>query len=76
MECPEHGAMLCYGQHGDIRLYRCELGYARVKYHLSSSGEMTWNVEYEQVTHREIWLYPDGRTVEVKPHTLMRNKDG
>ncbi|GAF94022.1 unnamed protein product [marine sediment metagenome] len=25
INCPEHGAMLCYGQHGDIRIYRCEL---------------------------------------------------
>jgi len=24
IECSEHGSMLCYGQHGDIRIYRCE----------------------------------------------------
>ena len=24
IKCNEHGSMLCYGQHGDIILYRCE----------------------------------------------------
>lgn len=24
-KCYRHGAMLCYGQHGNIRIYRCEL---------------------------------------------------
>ena len=23
-KCPEHGTMLCYGQHGEIRIYRCQ----------------------------------------------------
>ena len=24
IKCPEHGAMLSYGKHGDITIYRCE----------------------------------------------------
>lgn len=27
VECYEHGEMLCYGQHGSIRIYRCERVY-------------------------------------------------
>lgn len=72
MDCPEHGAMLCYGRFGDFRLYRCERGHCKIKKTVSRKGKINKTVEYIQVTHREVWVYDDGRVVEIEPHTLMR----
>ena len=54
-ECSEHGTMLCYGQHGVIRLYRCEL---------------------IEGTHKETWIHNNGKSIDVKPHTFLKSKEG
>ena len=63
-ECPEHGAMLCFGQHGDVRLYRCELGRCDA------------NGSFISRTHREVWVMNDGRVLEVPPNSIMREHRG
>ena len=64
--------MLCYGQHGDIRLYRCELGLVvgmveveEGKYSLPD-GEG----RYKHETCCEAWV-KGGEIEWVDPHTLF-----
>lgn len=66
-KCPEHGATLCYGVDNGIRIYRCELGFAKIVTHVSEDGHKSFTFEYEAVTHREFWM-KDGVIREVTPH--------
>jgi len=80
VKCPIHGAMLCYGDFGSgaekFRLYRCELGFCRYLVSKKEDGaDGGPRVEYEQVTHLEVWVYYDGRVVEKPPHAQLPPKE-
>ncbi len=68
VDCPEHGACLCYGEENGIRIYRCELGHVRLVKILGKDGQMSSHTEYVSITHREYW-FKGGILSEVQPHT-------